>query len=290
MWSNSKMRSGTLRIALAVVMTWLQRDRAYYNARVSDANYIFMCRQLIAGAVPPGESEDVTGGAWVAGEQDAWLGLWSPELWGDPEPHIRDLQRKAEDTGRRWAGVVLLQPEGQAVAPGIGYLEEALFVYGYLHAPRAPGIVLLQGKPKQARPPAGYSFDQSSLAAIADDSELDELLREAQHTMDPMLTAPTVLSLDPTARLLVADKDGAPVGLLALGGTAMLGRIELLYTKHNERGHGVASQLLQEAAKVSAEAGQLTHCAWCQREGNLRYFLAKRGYTEQFRVWTFVAE
>ena len=88
----------------------------------------------------------------------------------------------------------------------------------------------------------------------------------------------------------IISVDGAPAGLLLLSGGGLIGRVSLIWVDPAVRKKGIGRAVMHEAAQLAQANGQLMLCAWVQREGMLRYFLAGAGFQEQLRVRMFVGE
>ncbi|MCC7479356.1 GNAT family N-acetyltransferase [bacterium] len=252
-----------------------------------DPNYAFTARQLLLGALPPGTYEDLPGGMLALGEEEFWLGLWSPEELGDPEPKIKELQERARSEGKRWAGVILLQPVEAGESAGLNYLAEALYVYGLPELQGHPGLVMLPGKSTPVKPVKGLRLaaeDEETRPAA--EAFFSAALSEGEPLTSPLLDVQRLLE----SQRLVVLIDERPVGLIQLSRGGLLGRINLIWVDPAARSHGVGRAVMHEVAQYAQQQGLLMLSVWVQREGMLRYFLAKSGYQEQIRVRLYVGE
>ncbi len=254
---------------------------------MSDPNYAFTAKQLLLGALPPGSYEDLPGGMLALGEEELWLGLWSPEELGDPEPKIKELQERARSEGKRWAGVVLLQPVSAGESSGLSYLQDALYVYGMPELQGHPGLIMLPGKSTPTKPVKGLHLQlEDEATRPAAESFFSAALSEGEPLSSPLLDVQRLLG----GQRYVVLIDDKPVGLLLLSGGGLIGRVTLIWIDPAARSHGIGRAVMHEASQMAQGLGMLMLSVWVQREGMLRYFLAKAGYQEKLRVRLYVGE
>lgn len=250
-------------------------------------NLGFLARQLLQTELA-GRPEEIAGGCLFWGEQ-LWAGVWQLDELGDAEAFIHDTQRTAAEAGTAWGGVVVVTPPQLEGEPAVSALEEALYVYGF---PRAQGLQL--GGPDSVMIAAGtpHSAGPDGLEIVeAAPAQLEPLLGAALAPAE-QLTAPWRRNsgwLD-RCRLLAAQLNGQPAGLVAVYAGEVAGRVVLLWVDEDARGQGLGQALLSHAVADAAQAGRVLLSCWVHRDGRLRYYLARHGFADQLSVLSFPAE
>jgi GNAT superfamily N-acetyltransferase len=257
---------------------------------MADANFAFMARQLMQTELRGHNWSERSGGAHAAGSK-LWTVLWDPAGAGDPEKLVQESQAKALELALPFAGLIALTPPAAESDPALAALEEALFVYGY---PRrqglgsgGPDMVQVLSKPTHHKPIGGLSIEPAESVA------LEGLLNAACAERDG-LGGPGWQSAAEFGgagiQHLVASRGGRALGFASLAAAGVTGRVMLIWVEPESRGKGIGRALLEAAARASGEGGQLVLSAWTHRDGRLRYFFAKEGYSDQLRLHYFQPE
>jgi GNAT superfamily N-acetyltransferase len=253
-------------------------------------NLGFLARQLLLTEVS-GEMEDAAGGCLVWGKE-LWAGLWQIEAMGKPEQFIIDAQQAATARGVAWRGILVLIEPASSSSPAVAELEEAFYVYGF---PRREGIAA--GGPQTVQileqpPKASVQARLRLLDAQANDSDFRELLNRATRAQE-QLAAPWAIA-DPAwlegAQLHLAELRGTPAGIGAASRSALASRVISLWVDEQYRGQGVGTAILEHMAHRAQDTGSVLSCVWCYRDGKLRYFFSKAGYSEKLTIIYFVSD
>ena len=250
-------------------------------------NTAFLARQMLLLELRQGQCVDMPGGVLSWGER-LWAGIWNPQAFGDPERFITSTREEAARRGVDWAGAIVIA--SVASAPVEQDLSDAFFVYGMPEATGppeySPKVILALTTSPALKPARGLTAELAEL----DSADAAPLLKTAAASGDrllgPALAADAVMA-DSQAVLLRAE--GKPAGLALLAQAGPLARLELLWVEPDLRGRGGGGMLLAHAWEHARRAGCLALTAWAQREGSLRYYLARRGFTESGWASHFLA-
>lgn len=253
------------------------------------ANTALMARHLLRSEFPRGEFTETPGGCLIA-DDAAWLGICNPAaIAEDPEAALKAAQAFAKERGLPWAGAILFTSATEAAGPEIDALEEALYIYGYHRAKglNRGGPEMVQVLPNLPRLLAQPQFDIEPA-----DKNLDaahQLYAEAMQTAD-RITGPAwnrSKAWIERADAWLAYRGHEPAGLLSFVPGELIGRVVMLVVADKHRGHGVGRELLNHAQSLGGNAPFMS--IWNFREGRLRYYISKLGFTEQLGVRYFLA-
>jgi GNAT superfamily N-acetyltransferase len=250
----------------------------------------FLTRQLFRSEFPQADLVDCPGGCFAVDEA-VWIGLWQPEAVSDPEALIKSARQFSKERDLALAGALLLAEPAQSSSPAVEALEEALYIYGY---PRVKGLnrggpdlvqvlpnsPLLQAKPR-------LIFEKVD----ADDAAAQRLFALSLQTAD-RITGPgwnRRKSWIERGEPYVAYDGATPVGLVSYLPGELLGRVVMLIVDEQYRSKGVGRELLSHAQGLGAQAGALFTTVWNYRDGRLRYYIGKQGFSEQMSVLYFNA-
>ena len=250
----------------------------------------FLTRQLLRSEFPRAEFVDCPGGSLVV-DDSVWIGLWQPEAVADPEALVKQAKLFSKERELALAGALLLADPAKASSPAIEALEEALYIYGY---PRVKGLnrggpdivqvlpnsPLLQPKPRLIFEPAAQDSDA-----------VQRLMALSLQTAD-RITGPgwnRRKSWIEQAEPYLAYDGTVPVGLLSYLPGELIGRVVMLIVDEAQRSKGVGRELLTHAQTLGTQAGALFTTVWNYRDGRLRYYIGKQGFSEQMSVLYFQA-
>jgi len=253
------------------------------------ANLDFVLKPLALSEFPPGACEDIDGGCLILGPS-AWLALWKPEQVVSPDKVLRGAKARAELSGARLAGALLLVWPQNEHGPAVEELADALYVYGLNPlngtATGLPDLVLvLDEQPPAPKRPA-IAVGQASA-----DEALAELMAQAGQSGESMIgpagnISDTLDQLD----LHTASADGQLAGYVAVRPMGLLSRIVSLWVPPDKREQGAGQALLRAAIAASTQRGEIRMFAFAPRDGKLRYYLNKQGFEDSMVALHFAAD